>query len=66
MKNEYYMKINKAKTKVLVCSCNKGNQTQIMLDGDSLYQVNEYKNLRNKLMGDGRKTKKTKKQNKLS
>lgn len=38
MKSEYNMEINKAKTKVLVCSRNEGPQTQMALDGDTLEQ----------------------------
>lgn len=45
MKNEYNMKINETKTKVLVCSRNGGSQTQMTLDGDTLEQVNECKYL---------------------
>lgn len=40
MKNEYNVKISKAKTKVLVCSRNEGIQTQITLDSDTLEQGN--------------------------
>jgi hypothetical protein len=56
MKNEYNMKINKAKTKVLVCSRNEGIQTQIALDGDTLEQVNMYKHLESTITEDGRST----------
>jgi hypothetical protein len=56
MKNEYNMKINKAKTKFLVCSRNEGIQTQIALDGDTLEQVNVYKYLRSTITEDGRST----------
>lgn len=56
MKNEYNMRINKAKTKVLVCSHNEGTQTQIALDGDTLEQVNEYKYLGRMITEDGRST----------
>jgi len=56
MKNEYNMKINKVKTKVLVCSANEGTQTQIALDGNTLEQVNEYKYLRSTITKDGRST----------
>jgi hypothetical protein len=57
MKNEYNMKINKAKTKVLVCSRDEGTQTQIALDGDTLEQVNVYKYLGSTITEDGRSTK---------
>lgn len=45
MKNEHNIKINRAKTKVLVCSHNERTQTRITFDGDTIEQINEYKYL---------------------
>jgi len=56
MKNEYNMKINNVKTKVVVCSRNERTQTQIALDGGTLEQVNEYKYLGSTITEDGRST----------
>lgn len=48
------MKINNAKTKVVVCCRNDETQTQIItLDGDALEQVNEYIYLGSKITEDG-------------
>lgn len=57
LKTEYNMKINKEKTKVLASSRNEETQTQIILDGDPLEQVNEYKYLGSNITEDGHSTK---------
>lgn len=49
MKNEFNMKINKAKTKALVW---ERTRTQVTPDGNTLDQVNEYKYLGSKITED--------------
>lgn len=45
MKNEYNIKINKTKTKILFYNGNEESQTNKMLDGNTLEQVNDNINL---------------------
>lgn len=57
MKNEYNMKINRAKTKVFACRCNEGIQSQTILDSDTFEQVNKYKYIESKITENDRRTK---------
>jgi len=53
-REEYNMKINKAKTKILVCSRNEAARPNIKLDGEALKVVDEYKYLGSTITNDGR------------
>lgn len=47
------MKINKLKTKILMCSRNETVKPDIKLDDDTLEAVDEYKYLGSTITGDG-------------
>lgn len=52
-REEYNMKINKANTKILVCSRNEAAKPDIKLDGETLEVVDEYKYLGSTITNDG-------------
>jgi len=52
-REEYNMKINKLKTKILMCNRNKAAKPDIKLDDDTLEAVDEYKYLGSTITNDG-------------
>ena len=54
MEEEFNMRINTNKTKILVCSRNGENQTSIELRNEKIQEVNEFNYLGSKITNDGR------------
>lgn len=57
MEEEFNMRINANKTKVLVCSRNDENKTAIELRNETIQEVNEFTYLGSKITNDGRSSK---------
>jgi len=60
MATEFNMKINKTKTKTLVCSRNETISPQITLDNDTLQQFDEYKYIGSIITSDEKRTREIK------